>query len=172
MSVILLADDSPHAQRMGDRILREEGYQVVCVGDGKTAARRLAEADPDAVIDVVIADTRLPGLSGWELCRYVKSRDRHARVILTAGSREELDEATAKGRGCDGFLRKPFEASVVIETVAPLARAARLARSAALPAAAHVPAEEVQAAVARAVEEALPRMVEEITRKVLLALAR
>ena len=43
MSVILLADDSPHAQRMGDRILREEGYQVMCAADGETAALRLAE---------------------------------------------------------------------------------------------------------------------------------
>jgi CheY-like chemotaxis protein len=168
MSVILLADDSPHAQRMGDRILREEGYEVVCVADGETAALRLAEVDPD----VVIADTRLPGLSGWELCRYVKSSGRHARVILTAGSLEELDEAAAISRGCDAFLRKPFEASVVMETVAPLARAARLARSAEPAAAARDRGEEVQAAVARAVEQELPRVVEEITRKVLLALSR
>jgi CheY-like chemotaxis protein len=50
MSVILLADDSPHAQRMGERILREEGYQVVCVADGEAAALRLPEIDPDVVI--------------------------------------------------------------------------------------------------------------------------
>ena len=168
MSVILLADDSPHAQRMGDRILREEGYEVVCVADGETAALRLTELDPD----VVIADTRLPGLSGWELCRRVKASGRHARVILTAGSLAELEEAAAENRGCDGFLRKPFEASVMTEMVASLARAARLAKSAAAPAAARDRAQEVQAAVARAVEEELPRVVEEITRKVLLALNR
>jgi len=37
MSRILLADDSPHAQRMGERILREEGFEVVSVTDGETA---------------------------------------------------------------------------------------------------------------------------------------
>ena len=35
MSRILLADDSPHAQRMGERILREEGYEVVSLTDGE-----------------------------------------------------------------------------------------------------------------------------------------
>ena len=47
MSIILLADDSPHAQRMGERILREEGYEVVSLTDGRTAAFRMADVDPD-----------------------------------------------------------------------------------------------------------------------------
>ena len=38
MSIILLADDSPHAQRMGERILRDEGFEVVSVTDGETRA--------------------------------------------------------------------------------------------------------------------------------------
>ena len=42
MSRILLADDSPHAQRMGELILREEGFEVVSVTDGETALVRLA----------------------------------------------------------------------------------------------------------------------------------
>ena len=43
MSVILLADDSPHAQRMGERILSGRRLQVVWVGDGEAAALRLPE---------------------------------------------------------------------------------------------------------------------------------
>jgi len=164
MSVILLADDSPHAQRMGERILREEGYRVVCTADGESAALRLAEADPD----VVIADAYLPGLSGLDLCRHVKSSCRHARVILTVGLLEELDESAAKNAGCDAVVRKPFEASVVIETTARLAREAQVARKA--PAAA-TQAEEVRAAVARAVAAEMPgivaRIVDEVTQKVL-----
>jgi len=164
MSVILLADDSPHAQRMGERILREEGYQVICEADGEAAALRLPEADPD----IVIADAYLPGLSGLDLCRYVKSSCRHVRVILTVGLLEELDEAAAKSAGCDAILRKPFEASVVIETVTPLAREAQLARKTPP---VTTESEEVRAAVARAVEaempKILPRIIEEVTQKVL-----
>jgi CheY-like chemotaxis protein len=122
MTRILLADDSPHAQRMGERILREEGYEVVTVTDGQTALMRLADVDPD----VVFADASLPRRSGYEICREIKTRSRHShvRVILTAGLLEAFDEAEASAAKCDAVLKKPFEASVMLETVKPLVDAA------------------------------------------------
>lgn len=122
MTRILLADDSPHAQRMGERILREEGFEVVTVTDGNTALLRLADVDPD----VVFADASLPRKSGYDICREIKSRPRHrhVRVILTAGLLEQFDEAQAKAAGCDAVLKKPFEASIVVDTLKPLAHAA------------------------------------------------
>ncbi len=126
MSRILLADDSPHAQRMGERILREEGFEVVSLTDGETTLLRLDDADPD----VIVADAFLPGKSGFDICRYVKShpRHKHVRVVMTAGLLEPFDEAEAARAGCDGILKKPFEASVLVRTIKPLAGEARFAR--------------------------------------------
>jgi CheY-like chemotaxis protein len=126
MSRILLADDSPHAQRMGERILREEGFEVVSLTDGNAAMLRLADVDPD----VILADVFLPGKSGFELCRFVKSEPRfkHVRVVLTAGLLEPFDEDEAKRAGCDAILKKPFEASRVVATIDPLVKDAQLAR--------------------------------------------
>src|SRR5580700_5655513 len=127
MSRILLADDSPHAQRMGERILREEGFEVVSLTDGNAAMLRLADVDPD----LILADVFLPGKSGFELCRHVKSQPRfkHVRVVLTAGLLEPFDEDEAKRAGCDGILKKPFEASKVVSTIDPLVRDAQQART-------------------------------------------
>jgi CheY-like chemotaxis protein len=184
MSVILLADDSPHAQRMGERILREEGFQVASVTDGETALLRLADVDPD----LIIADVFLPGRNGFELCRQVKANHRHVRVILTAGLLESLDEDEARRAGCDAVLRKPFEASVVMGVIRPLLRDAQLARglfAEAMAAAQPVPVsdalpaptppnppdpERIQAAITLALDAALPTLVREITEKVLVAL--
>lgn len=47
MSRILLADDSPHAQRMGERLLRDEGHEVVTITDGDTVFVRLPDVDPE-----------------------------------------------------------------------------------------------------------------------------
>src|SRR5271170_2558317 len=126
MSRILLADDSPHAQRMGERILREEGFEVVSLTDGNVAMLRLADVDPD----VILADVFLPGKSGFDLCLHVKSdaRFRHVRVVLTAGLLEPFDEDEAKRAGCDAILKKPFEASKLIGTIDPLVKEAQLAR--------------------------------------------
>src|SRR6266403_3567435 len=124
MSIILLADDSPHAQRMGERILRDEGFAVVSITNGETAMLRLADVDPD----LVIADVFLPGRSGFDLCRHIKTNHRHVRVVLTAGLLEPFDEEEARRAGCDAILKKPFEASKVMETIHPLVKEAQLAR--------------------------------------------
>jgi CheY-like chemotaxis protein len=187
MSRILLADDSPHAQRMGERILREEGFEVITVTDGQTALLRLADVDPD----VVFADVSLPRKSGYEICREIKSNPRYSyvRVVLTAGMLEHFDEAQAIGSRCDAVLKKPFEASSVLSTIAPLLEAARRERpsdpmpaqpsafagslaSAAAPAPAHaaVDAERVRAAVTLALDAAMPSIIDNITEKVLIAL--
>jgi PleD family two-component response regulator len=170
---------------MGERILREEGYQVVSLTDGETAVLRMADVDPD----LVIADVFLPGRSGFELCRYVKSHYRHARVILTAGLLEKFEEADALHAGCDAILRKPFEASVVMQTIRPLVKEAQLARGlfaeamaavAAMPISDAAPIamppplppdpQRIEAAIALALDAALPALVREITEKVLVAL--
>ena len=128
MARVLLADDSPHAQRMGERILRESGHEVTAAMDGERALMRLSEVDPD----VVVVDAFLPYRDGYELCDFLKShpRFRHVRVVLTAGLLEPLDEQRARQVSCDAILKKPFEASVVVETLRPLFERARRDREA------------------------------------------
>ncbi len=186
MSIILLADDSPYAQRMGERILkggRLPGSQHH--SDGDTAVIRLVDVDPD----LVIADAFLPGRSGIELCRYVKTHHRHTRVILTAGLLEKFDETAARQAGCDAILRKPFEASLVMQIIRPLAREAQLARGLFAECwsqwrrsrsptlfpprrngRSRLDPQRVEAAVRLALDAALPALIREITEKVLIAL--
>lgn len=111
---------------MGERILREEGYDVVSVVDGDNALKLIAEVDPD----LVIVDVFLPGKDGFEVCRYVKSATphKHVRVVMTAGLLEVFDEDEAGRAGADAIIRKPFEASVVLETIAPMIADAKTAR--------------------------------------------
>lgn len=185
MSRILLADDSPHAQRMGERILREEGYEVVTVTDGETAIVRLADVDPD----VVLADVLLPSKSGYEICRHVKAhpRHRHARVVLLAGPLDPVDEEELRRVEADGLLRKPFEASIVLDTVRPLVAAARAGRNHSVAAEAElapapqprwppasvpeVDPERVRAAITLALDAALPALAEQLSQRLAAAVA-
>ena len=186
MSRVLLVDDSPHAQRMGERILAEEGYEVVTVSNAEAALIRLQDVDPD----VVIADAVMPGRTGYDISQYIKMspQHRHVGVILTAGVLEKVDEAQAERVEADAVLHKPFEASALLESVRPLAERAQEARSQrgeggagagaaapvekapVMPFVAVVDAEQVQAAVTVALDASMARMVEEITRHVLVAL--
>ena len=195
MSRILLADDSPHAQRMGQRILEEEGFEVITIGDGREALDRLNEVDPD----LILGDVFLPGVSGYEICQHVKThpRHRHVRVVLTAGLLEPFDNGEAERVQADAVIKKPFEASAVVQTIKPLVEAAVFARGLfaefaaaeanaqkALPGKTGEPViepppigdtieidpERVRAAITIALDRALPAMIEEITERVLVAL--
>lgn len=192
---VLLVDDSPHAQRMGERILADEGYEVVTVSNADAAMIRLADADPD----VVVADTVMPGRTGFDICHYLKMnpRHKHVRVILTAGVLESLDEEEARRVDADGTLKKPFEATALLGAVRPLAEAAVAERPApaerpraveppptpaaqgpapvlgtsAATAVPLVDSEQVRAAVTVALDASMSMIVEEITRQVLSTLA-
>jgi len=181
-SRILLADDSPHAQRMGEQILSEEGYEVVTVSDGDSALIRLDDVDPD----VVLADAIMPKRSGYEVCQFIKMSPRHrrTRVLVTIGAMESLDEEMVSRVQPDGVLKKPFEASALLEAVKPLVAAAAAerpdsppaARAAARPIVAQdqpivavIDPELVRAAVTIALDAAMPAMIDEITDKVLVA---
>jgi CheY-like chemotaxis protein len=174
MSRILLADDSSHAQRIGECILREEGFEVVSVTDGDTALVRLADVDPD----VIVASVQLPRKNGYEICRYVKDHasHRHTRVVLTAGALDPLDEEEARRVQADASLRKPFEATILLQTVKPLVEAAQREREQSATLAEGAPAqpdpELVRAAVTLALDAAFPTLVEEITSRVLASLNR
>src|SRR5579863_5001426 len=126
MSRILLADDSPHAQRMGERILRDEGHEVITVSDGLVAMLRLKDARPD----LIIADISMPEVSGYEVCEYVKNNGGEP-VFLTAGAVESVDDSEVARVRADGVLKKPFEASLLLEAVGRFS-AAKTARPAAL----------------------------------------
>jgi hypothetical protein len=102
---------------------------------------------------------------------------------MTAGVLEQLDEEEARRAGADAILKKPFEASAVIETVRPLIEQAQRdkqenppepgpAMEPPLPPAmqAVVEPERVRAAVTVALDAAMPALIDEITERVLIAL--
>ena len=175
MSRILLADDSPHAQRMGERILRDEGHEIITVSDGKVAVLRFDDAQPD----LIIADISMPEVSGFELCEYVKAHG-GAPVLLTAGAVEPVDEKEVDRVRADGLLKKPFEASLLLEAVGRLVggsnkkRAAEAEKKPAAPAGprsvAIIDQEQVRAAVTVALDAAMPALIDTITERVVAAL--
>lgn len=170
MSRILLADDSPHAQRMGERILRDEGHEVITVSDGRVAMLRLQDAEPD----LIIADISMPEVSGFELCEYVKSHG-GAPVFLTAGAVEPVDEKEVDRVRADGLLKKPFESTILLDAIGRFITGKRNKPAASRPATATrsvavIDPEQIRAAVTVALDSAMPAMIDHITAGVISAL--
>lgn len=106
MAKILVADDNSNIQKMVGLALKDQGIDVVAVGNGEAAVRKISEIRPD----LVLADVFMPVRNGYEVCEYVKqdSSLAHIPVILLVGAFDPLDEQEAQRVGADGVLKKPF----------------------------------------------------------------
>jgi len=103
---ILVADDNTNIQKMVVLAFQERGVDVIAVGNGEAAVRRIPDANPD----LVLADVFMPVRNGYEVCEFVKkdARFSHIPVILLVGAFDPLDEKEARRVGADGVLKKPF----------------------------------------------------------------
>jgi len=103
---ILVADDNSNIQKMVGLALKDQGIDVVAVGNGEAAVRKIADLRPD----LVLADVFMPVRNGYEVCQFVKmdAALSHIPVILLVGAFDPLDEQEAQRVGADGVLKKPF----------------------------------------------------------------
>jgi CheY-like chemotaxis protein len=168
MSRILVADDSPQALRLAEQILTSGGLEVVSVTDGAIALRRLADVNPD----ILITDVYLPTKNGFDLARFLRSQPQynHIRVIFAAAPIDQFNEQDAKNAGADVILRKPFEASALLGAVQQLLKEAGT-RSTEDASSLGTDRDSIRAAVTLALDSAIPVLIEELTERVLLALA-
>ena len=169
MSRILLADDSPQALRLAEQILTSQGIEVVSVTDGTIALRRLPDVNPD----ILLTDVYLPGRSGFDLARFLRSQPQYSRIgiIFAAAPIDEFDEQDAKNAGADLILRKPYEASLLLGAVGKLLEQIRSRHPAAIDGKSSIDRHSIRAAVTLALDRAMPLMIEELTERVMLALS-
>jgi CheY-like chemotaxis protein len=106
LPTILVADDNSNIQKMVSLAFADQGIEVISVGNGEAAVRKLFDVRPD----VVLADVFMPVRNGYEVCEFVKKDPRFAQipVILLVGAFDPLDEKEARRVGADGVLKKPF----------------------------------------------------------------
>lgn len=119
---VLIADDNRDTVLTTTALLRGEGYEVRAVYNGRDAITEIGKFDPD----VVIADIKMPGLSGWELARAVRRASGFDRPVLIAISghyKEGADRVLTNISGFNHFLPKPFDMKDLLAVLEPLKRA-------------------------------------------------
>jgi len=105
---VLIVEDEAYVAESLVALLSRRGFFATAVGTGEAAL----EQPPS---DVVIADLKLPGMSGVELLRTLKERDRSLPVLLLTGHGTIRDAVEAMRAGAHDFLTKPVEPDVIVE---------------------------------------------------------
>ncbi len=113
MTHILLVEDEVKLARFVELELNYEGYQVSIAYDGLTALTAARELNPD----LVILDWMLPGLSGLEICRRLRSTGDKVPIILLTAKDEVSDRVAGLNAGADDYVVKPFSVEELIARV-------------------------------------------------------
>ena len=124
---ILVIEDDPTVGQYVKRGLEEQRWAVDLIADGEEGERR-AES---AAYDVVVLDMRLPGKSGLDVLRALRSRG-FERPVLVLTAQDAVDaKVTALRAGADDYVTKPFAFEELLARVEAVARRPRaLARPA------------------------------------------
>ena len=110
---ILLVEDEVKLARFIELELVSEGYQVSVAHDG-IAGLTLAR---EATLDLAILDWMLPGLSGVEVCRRLRSTGSRVPVILLTARDEVGDRVTGLDAGANDYVIKPFSIEELLARV-------------------------------------------------------
>ena len=113
--IIMLADDDIEIRRILVRALNHLDAEILEASDGEEALETIIQRQPD----LVILDVMMPTLSGWELCKYIRSKPNleHIAVLMLTAIGRTVNEMTSPLYGADAYMDKPFDIQEVLETV-------------------------------------------------------
>jgi len=117
---ILIVDDIPTNRIMLRAKLMEAYFEVVDAPDGETARNIMLASAPD----LVLLDVMMPGIDGFDLCKWIKSEPSlsHVPVILITALYAPNERLKGFEAGADDFLSKPYDDTALLARVRNLMR--------------------------------------------------
>ena len=117
---LLVVEDDAHIRLGLCDALRAEGYDVTDCRNGAQAGPLIKQLKPD----LVILDIMLPGKSGFDLCREVRSGKNRVPILMLSAKGQEIDKVVGLELGADDYVTKPFSLRELLARVQALLRRA------------------------------------------------
>ena len=119
MSTILIVEDTLSELELMSHYLREGGYTVINAVGAKEALSKVSEQKPD----VIITDVVMPGMSGFELCRRLKTQPETEKVpiVICSSKDQEIDRLWGMKQGADAYITKPFTREQILRAIKAVA---------------------------------------------------
>lgn len=115
-SRVLIVDDNPANLKLAKVLLQCAGYDVLTAIDAEDALRVLDGTKPA----LILMDIQLPGMDGLELTRRLKADASTSDILVVALTAYAMkgDEDRALAAGCDGYVPKPIDTTLLLRLVA------------------------------------------------------
>ncbi len=103
MTRVLVVEDEPNLREPLVYLLQKEGYEVLEAEDGNAAV----QAFHSSQVDLILLDLMLPGMSGNEVCRIIRTESQVPIIMVTAKD-TEIDKVVGLEIGADDYVTKPY----------------------------------------------------------------
>ena len=117
MTRIMVVEDEESFSEALSFMLKREGFEVEVADDGNAAL----EVFEQRGADLILLDLMLPGLSGLEVCRIIRSKSQVPIIMLTAKD-GEIDKVVGLEIGADDYVTKPFSSRELLARVRSVLR--------------------------------------------------
>jgi two-component system response regulator RegX3 len=117
MSRVLVVEDEESFSDALSYMLRREGYEVEVAASGNDALQSFERSGAD----LVLLDVMLPGVSGTEVCRTLRSKSNVPIIMVTARD-TEVDKVVGLELGADDYVTKPFSSRELIARIRAVMR--------------------------------------------------
>lgn len=118
MTKILVIEDDAAIQRGLADSLKMESYDVLTAADAESGLDLILDEKPN----LVILDVMLPGMSGYDLCRNLRSQQNDVPIMMLTARGQEFDRVMGLDLGADDYVTKPFSVFEVLARVRALLR--------------------------------------------------
>ena len=116
---ILIIDDNEQDRIIMRRFLKKAGYDnILEASSGEEGLEKAESENPD----IIITDTMMPGIDGFEVCNRIRSskgKD-YPKIIIMTGAIDAVDAVRAKKEGADDYCVKTSDAGPIVEAVKKL----------------------------------------------------
>lgn len=120
MTRVLVVEDEVNLREPLVYLLQKEGYDVIEAEDGRVALELFESHNPD----LLLLDLMLPGLSGNEVCRQIRTTSEVPIIMLTAKG-DEVDKVVGLELGADDYVTKPYKTSELLARMRAVLRRGR-----------------------------------------------
>ena len=112
--ILIIEDERPLVEILQINLARE-GFETTSARDGNEG-QRMAQVN---IPDLILLDLMLPGRSGLDICRDLKSSNitKHIPIIMITAKGEESDQLIGFATGADDYVTKPFSVKVLIQRI-------------------------------------------------------
>ena len=103
---ILVAEDQPHVRNLMEYKLKNSGYTVIAVEDGRAALQKAEELIPD----LILLDVMMPLMTGFEVLSALRHNEKTRDIPILMVTAVSTEEEVLKGLklGADDYITKPF----------------------------------------------------------------